>query len=173
MEEGVEVGVYRQLKEEHMKSHEGPRDAFARYILLKLLDRMVASHDLETHRRQNKLEIGKQRRMRSTSSPCKRPQMAGSIVVVLLLPSLESSSAGSLGLSFVIESSICVCTERSDTSSNNNKLFFCSRVESDTASQSVRHEIEDVPRVGYAYELPRALRVWRCAIPQPPRPASR
>jgi len=52
-------GVYRQLKEEHMKSHEGPQDAVDRYILLKLVDLMVASHDLETHRRQNKLEIGK------------------------------------------------------------------------------------------------------------------
>ena len=105
-----------------MKSHEGPRDALARYIRLKLVDLMVASHDLETHRRQNKLEIGKQRRIRSTSSPCNLPQMAGSIVVQHE-PSLSSSAGSSVcsGLSFVVESSICVCTGRYDTSSNNSK----------------------------------------------------
>jgi hypothetical protein len=105
------------LNEEHKKSHEGPRDAIDRYILLKLEDLMVASHDFETHRRQNKLEIGKQSRMRSTSSPCNLPQMAGSIVV-LPAPSLSSSAGSSVcsGLSFVVESSICVCTGKYDTS---------------------------------------------------------
>lgn len=48
---GIVQGQYRQLNEEHMKSQEGLRDAIARYILLKLEDLMVVSHDLETHRR--------------------------------------------------------------------------------------------------------------------------
>lgn len=97
-----------------MKSQEGPRDAIARYILLKLEDRMVVSHDLETHRRQNRLEIGRQRRILSTSSPCNLPQMAGSIVVIPDPPS-SSSSGSSIcsGLSFVVESSICECAIRS------------------------------------------------------------
>lgn len=34
-------------------------------------------------------------------------------------------------------------------------------------TSSVGYEVGDVPRVAYAYELPRALRVWRCAIPSP------
>lgn len=114
--EYVEEGTYRQLNEEHMKSHEGPRDAFSRYILLKLVDLMVVSHDLDTHRREYKLAIGKHRRILSTSSPCNRPQMAGSIVA--LLASLSSSDGSSVcsGLSFVIESSICTWPWRNGSS---------------------------------------------------------